>query len=88
MFFHAGLPFDLARLVCVALGEQLLHGYDVATAVGRPWPIDPAPAQPVLYGYGHRAVDGAGVGISPGSLSWGWNVFGQASAPAGIFGAT
>lgn len=50
--FHAGLPFDLARLLCVALGEELLHGYDMARAVGQPWPIDPAQAMLVLYGYG------------------------------------
>ena len=50
--FHGGLPFDLARLMCVALGEELLHGYDMARAVGRPWRIDPAHALLVLYGYG------------------------------------
>src|SRR5207248_2980883 len=39
--FQAGLPFTLFGLVGVFLGEVLLHGYDMATALGRPWPIDP-----------------------------------------------
>lgn len=49
--FHGGLPLDLADLVCIGLGEQVLHGYDIATAVGAPWPIDPLHAQLVLSGY-------------------------------------
>lgn len=49
--FHAGLPLDLAGLVGISLGEQVLHGYDIATAVGSPWPIDPLHAQLVLSGY-------------------------------------
>lgn len=49
--FHCGLPFELARMVCTGLGEHLLHGYDLATALGAPWPIDPAHAGLVLYGY-------------------------------------
>jgi hypothetical protein len=50
--FHAGVSLDLAALVCISLGEQLLHGYDIATAVGAPWPIEPAHADLVIYGYG------------------------------------
>jgi uncharacterized protein (TIGR03083 family) len=52
VIFHADLRFDLAHLMCVALGEELIHGYDIARAVGRPWPIDPGHALLVLYGYG------------------------------------
>lgn len=43
---------NLDALVCVYLGEVLLHGYDIATAVAAPWPIDPTHAQLILYGYG------------------------------------
>jgi len=50
--FHCGLPLNLDALVCVYLGELILHGYDIATAVAAPWPIDPMHAQLVLYGYG------------------------------------
>jgi hypothetical protein len=38
--------------VGTALAEHLLHGYDMALAVGRPWPIDPRHAALGLFGYG------------------------------------
>jgi hypothetical protein len=50
--YHGGLTYDLARLACVLLGEPVIHGYDMATALGQPWPIDPVHAQLILYGYG------------------------------------
>jgi uncharacterized protein (TIGR03083 family) len=50
--FHENTPMDLAGLVCICVGEHLLHGYDIATAVRSPWPIDPLHAELVLYGYG------------------------------------
>jgi uncharacterized protein (TIGR03083 family) len=37
--YHGGLTPNLAELTCVLLGEYLLHGYDVATALRLPWPI-------------------------------------------------
>jgi uncharacterized protein (TIGR03083 family) len=46
-----GFPFTVAQLVGLALGEYLVHGYDVAAAVGRPWRIDPVHAQLALHGY-------------------------------------
>ncbi len=49
--FQAGLPFSLFGLVGVFLGEVLLHGYDMAAALGRPWPIDPGDASLVLAAY-------------------------------------
>jgi uncharacterized protein (TIGR03083 family) len=49
--FQAGLPHTLFGLVGVFLGEVLLHGYDVASALGRPWPIDAADAALVLAAY-------------------------------------
>jgi uncharacterized protein (TIGR03083 family) len=52
VIFHENNAMDLAGMVCICLGEQLLHGYDIATAVEFPWPIDPVHAQLVLYGYG------------------------------------
>jgi len=50
--FHGGIGLDVAGLVGIALGEHLLHGYDIAVAVGAPWSIDPGDAHLVLYGYG------------------------------------
>jgi hypothetical protein len=50
--WHAGFPLDLAGLVCIILGEHLIHGYDMAVAASRPWPIDPGHAGLVLFGYG------------------------------------
>lgn len=49
--FHAGLPLDLGRLVSLNVGEYLVHGFEMARAVGRPWPIDPADARLVIHGY-------------------------------------
>ena len=40
----AGCPIDLAALAGLMLSEVVLHGYDVAFALGQPWPIDPADA--------------------------------------------
>lgn len=49
--FQAGLPHTLFGLVGIYLGEVLLHGYDMAAALGRPWPIDPGDAALVLASY-------------------------------------
>src|SRR5687767_5234061 len=46
--FQAGLPHTLFGLVAIYLGEVLLHGYDMASALGRPWPIGPGDAALVL----------------------------------------
>jgi hypothetical protein len=50
--YHAGLPYDLARLACTLLGEAVIHGYEMASTLRQPWPIDPVHAQLTLYGYG------------------------------------
>ena len=50
--FHCGTPTNVAGLICVYLGELLVHGYDLARVAGRPWPIDPGHAALTLYGYG------------------------------------
>ncbi|MGH9009163.1 MAG: maleylpyruvate isomerase N-terminal domain-containing protein, partial [Acidimicrobiia bacterium] len=39
--YYAGLRPNFAAIASINLGEPLLHGYDIATAVGVPWPIDP-----------------------------------------------
>jgi SCP-2 sterol transfer family len=51
VMWHCGTRVDLADLAGLALGEYLIHGYDVATTVGRPWPIAPEPAALALRGY-------------------------------------
>jgi uncharacterized protein (TIGR03083 family) len=50
--WHAGINLDMPQLASVLLGEYLLHGLDIASGVGAPWPIDPRHAALVLYGYG------------------------------------
>ena len=37
---HAGVPFTMAQFASTMLGDQMLHGYEMAAAIGRPWPID------------------------------------------------
>ena len=45
---HAGVPFTMAQFACTMLGDQILHGYEMAAAVGRPWPIEPQDALLIL----------------------------------------
>jgi uncharacterized protein (TIGR03083 family) len=61
VIFHGGFPRTVAGVAGVLLGELVLHGYDIASALGRPWPGDPVAAQLVLAAYtpalglvGHR----------------------------------
>lgn len=49
--YHCGTRPDMARLVGISLGEALLHGYDLATALGVPWPVEGAEAGLVVRGY-------------------------------------
>ena len=49
--FHGQNPFTVAGAAGVLLGELLLHGYDIATAIGRPWPIDRSATALVLAAY-------------------------------------
>ena len=51
VIFHGANPFTVAGVAGVLLGEEILHGYDIATALGRPWPIDPGAAALVLAAY-------------------------------------
>jgi len=47
-----GAPITAATLAGVLLGEVVMHGYDMAYALGRPWPIDPGHAVLILGAYG------------------------------------
>jgi uncharacterized protein (TIGR03083 family) len=51
VIFHGGFPYTVAGVAGVLLGEEVLHGYDIATTLGRPWPVDPVAAQLVLAAY-------------------------------------
>lgn len=51
VLFHGGSVMTIPHLVGAALAEHLLHGYDMAVAVGQPWPIDPHHASLGLFGY-------------------------------------
>jgi uncharacterized protein (TIGR03083 family) len=50
--WHAGLQLTMGQAEAVGLGELLVHGFDLARAVGRPWPIEPADARAVIYAAG------------------------------------
>ena len=43
-WYADGLTLPLFDATCLLLGEQVFHGYDIAGALGRPWPIDRADA--------------------------------------------
>jgi hypothetical protein len=38
----------MAQFACTMLGDQMLHGYEMAAAIGRPWPIDTGDALLIL----------------------------------------
>ncbi|MDQ4143681.1 MAG: maleylpyruvate isomerase N-terminal domain-containing protein [Actinomycetota bacterium] len=51
--FHAGIEMPVAALSCMALGEAVVHGRDIALAEGRPWTIDRDDAALVIKGVAH-----------------------------------
>jgi len=58
--YHCDLPFDVAGLTGVLLGDAVLHGFDIAVALHRPWRITAEEAFPVLASYAplyHLIVD-------------------------------
>lgn len=63
--FDGGVVVRVSRLVGLAVGEHLLHGWDMAVALGRPWPIDPDHAAVALVGHGARdgRRPGRGAGV-------------------------
>jgi hypothetical protein len=40
----------LGAMTCLVLGELVLHGYDIATALGSPWPIEEGHARLIISG--------------------------------------
>ena len=50
--WHAGMELDLATLAGLMLGEVVLHGYDIALATRRPWPLVPDEVALILGTYG------------------------------------
>src|SRR5262245_52390114 len=48
--WHAGLQLPLSTLLAVACGEYLVHGYDIARAAHRPWPVPAGWARTVFLG--------------------------------------
>jgi uncharacterized protein (TIGR03083 family) len=46
-----GASVTLQMLTCHLLSETVTHGYDLARALGRPWPIDPDDAALILHGF-------------------------------------
>jgi uncharacterized protein (TIGR03083 family) len=48
--FHGGERIRADVALGILLGELVVHGHDVAGALGRPWPIDPAHAALIIEG--------------------------------------
>jgi uncharacterized protein (TIGR03083 family) len=48
--FHGGVEVRADTGLGILLGELLVHGWDIARATGRPWPIDPADVELVVEG--------------------------------------
>ena len=46
-----GTEVPLATLTCHLLNETIVHGWDIANACGRSWPIEPSHAAIVIEGF-------------------------------------
>jgi uncharacterized protein (TIGR03083 family) len=51
VLFDCAAVMAIPHLLGITVAEHLLHGYDIAVAVGRPWPIEPGHAALGLFGY-------------------------------------
>jgi uncharacterized protein (TIGR03083 family) len=49
-WYGEGATLDLTSVLCVMLGELLVHAQDIARGLGRPWHIDAAEARLVVAG--------------------------------------
>ena len=49
-WYGEDVTHPLDAMTCLVLGELILHGLDIARAVGRPWPIDPEDARLIIRG--------------------------------------
>ena len=50
VYWHADLKLPVATLAAVLAGEAYVHGWDVARALGRPWPLDPGDMRTIFLG--------------------------------------
>jgi hypothetical protein len=60
VMYHCDLRYHVFGLTGTLLGEELLHGYDIAASLQKPWRIDPVDAGLVLAAYAdlyHLIVD-------------------------------
>ena len=55
-----GVKLPASAVMCHLLEELLVHGFDLARAGGRPWPIDPASATLAIVGAAAPIVTAAG----------------------------
>jgi uncharacterized protein (TIGR03083 family) len=58
--WHAGVELSLAELAGLMVGEMVLHGYDIAVACRRPWPLQADEVALILTAFGPhvgRTVD-------------------------------
>ena len=51
LWLFQGTAMTLSQLTCHMLNELTVHGYDIARAVGRPWPIDRGHASLIMTGF-------------------------------------
>lgn len=48
VIWHGGIVVPLSLVSCLAVGESMVHGYDIAKTARKPWRIDPQAANLVF----------------------------------------